>query len=837
MTRLYDIGPFRLDAASGALTRNGTPVGLGSRAVAVLTVLVERPQEFVPKGRIIDAAWPGVVVEESNLPVQIAAIRRVLAQTPGGERWIETLIGRGYRFVGPVTEVADHRHAGPSNKRSNLPEALTSFIGRERELVEIKRLLPGKRLVTIVGIGGIGKTRLALQTAAEVVDAYRDGVWLVELGSIRDALLVTTSVAQVLGVEVRAGNPPIESLRAHLKSRQVLLVLDNCEHLLDACARLADAVLGEAKDATIIATSREPLRVAGEQIYPLQPLSLPEQVASAGTMERSEAVQLFVDRVQRQLPDFELTPARAPAVAEVCIHLDGIPLALELAAARARSLSVEQINARLGDRFRLLTGGSRTALPRQQTLRATLDWSYDLLAEDERTVLQRLSIFPASFTVEAASAVASDAAIDEFAVIDLLSQLVTRSLVVADTSGAGTRYRLLETTRAYAAEMLEEARDTEACKRSHAQYFGTLLDRALDEWFWMPDADWLARYAPELANIRAALDWALGTDGDSAIGITLAGASGALWVQLGLFDEGAQRLEAATHSQGDVSESDQARLWLWLGRLLDQEPLRGLPALERAVALYRRIGDPVSLGFSLVRMGRVLAFMGMFEQSEATLTEARPLLAHAPPRLFNFYLFNLAFLKSQSGDPVAARKYYEQSLAICRQMGYDLLVLSTLGNLANVAWLLGDLDAAESAFRQQVALLRASPVATNRLLGWAIASLGGVLAELGQLDEALVATREGLPLLREDGSAWIFAHCSGLLAGLAGKLFDAARLAGYAEHTFVAKQAARHPIDMRQRKRLDELLRDKLAPDELERLLAEGAKLSDDEACRLALEE
>jgi tetratricopeptide (TPR) repeat protein len=219
------------------------------------------------------------------------------------------------------------------------------------------------------------------------------------------------------------------------------------------------------------------------------------------------------------------------------------------------------------------------------------------------------------------------------------------------------------------------------------------------------------------------------------------------------------------------------------------------------------------------------------------LTEARPLLEHAPPRLLNFYLFNRAFLKSQSGDTVAARKYYEQSLAICRQGGYELGVLSALGNLANVAWVLGDLDAAESAFRQQVALVRASPVKTNRLLGWAIASLGGVLAELGQLDEALAVTREGLPLLREDGSAWIFAHCTGLLAGLAGKLSDAARLAGYAEHTFVAKQAARHPIDMRHRKLLDELLREKLAPDELERLLAEGARMTEDEAYRLALEE
>ncbi|TMG82141.1 MAG: tetratricopeptide repeat protein [Betaproteobacteria bacterium] len=839
MTRIYNLGPFRLDAETGVLSRAGVPAGLGSRAVAVLTVLVERPHEFVPKGSIIDAAWPGVVVEESNLPVQIAAIRRVLAQTPGGERWIETLIGRGYRFVGPVTEVADHGHAGPSNKPWNLPEALTSFIGRERELVEIKRLLPTKRLVTIIGIGGIGKTRLALQAGAEVVDAYRDGVWLAELASIRDPSLVPTTVAQALGVRERAGTPPIESLCAHLRSRQVLLILDNCEHLLDGCARLADTVLGEAKDATIMATSREALRVAGEQIYALQPLSLPERGSKPETMRHSEAVQLFVERVQRQLPGFELTPDRAPAVAEVCIHLDGIPLALELAAARARSLSVEQINARLGERFRLLTGGSRTALPRQQTLRATLDWSYDLLAEDERIALRRLAIFSGSFTVEAASAVASDATIDAFAVIDLLSQLVARSLVVADTSAVDTRYRLLETTRAYALEKLAEVGETESCKRRHAEYFRDLFDRAPEDWLRKPDAAWHATYVPELINVRAALDWALGHDGDCAIGTAIAGASGPLWSTLGLFGEGVQRLEAAVaRIEPDTRESDQARLWLWLGRLVDEAPAQARPYLERAAELYRRLGDPLGLGLSLARLGRVLAFMGKFDQSEAVLTEARPLLERAgQPRALGFYFFNFAYLKSLSGDPVTARRYYEQSLALDRDAGDEFAVLATLGNLANVTWALGDLDAAAASFRQQIAVLRDSPVSTKRLLGYALSNLAGVLTERGDLSEALAAAREGLPLVREDGSAWIFVDHVALRAALAGKLSNAARLAGYADHSWTAKEATRHPIEARARASVHALLREKLVPDALERFFAEGAKMREDEACRLALEE
>ena len=838
MTRIFELGPFRLDADAALLTRDGTPTPLGPRAVAVLRTLVEHATEYVSKARLIDAAWPGVVVEEGNLAVQVAAIRRAFAQVAGGERWIETLPRRGYRFIGPIRELADERKGFPDNKLTNLPEALTSFIGRERELVEIKRLLPGKRLVTIVGAGGIGKTRLALQAAAEVVDAYCDGVWLAELASIRDASLVPTAVAKSLGVPERSSTPVSESLRAYLKSRQVLVILDNCEHLLDACASLADTLLQGDAQLTILATSRDPLRVAGEQTYPLQPLSLPSQGAKVEIM-RSEAVQLFVERVQRQLPDFELTAARAPAVAELCIHLDGIPLALELAAARARSLSVEQINARLGDRFRLLTSGSRTALPRQQTLRATLDWSYDLLAEHERVVLRRLSTFPGDFSVDAASAVASDATIDPFAVIDLLSQLVARSLVIADTSVGRTRFRLLETTRAYALEKLAEADEVDDIRRRHAQFYRDFFEPALDDRLRKPVGEWRETYLPELDNVRAALEWSIDGAGDPAIGVALAGASGELWGMLGLFGEGVRRLEGAIDRIGpDTPESHQARLWLWLGRLVDETPNQALKAFERAVELYRRLDDALGLGHALVRLGRVLAFMGRLQEAEAVLDEAYSRLnGVAPPRLLSLYMSHVAFMKTFAGDLAGARTYYERSLELDRKAGDEFGALAIIGNLANVIWALGDLDAAETSTREQVALLRNSPVSTRRLLGYALSNLAGVLAERGELDQALVAAREGLPLVKEDGSAWIFTDHVALRAALAGKLANAARLAGYSRYTWSANEATRQPIEARAHDRLCALLRDKLDPGELERLLAEGAKLSEDEACRLALEE
>ena len=841
MIRTYDIGPFRLDSEAGVLTKAGVPMALGARAVAVLATLVKRPNEYVPKTSIMDTAWPGIVVEESNLAVQISAIRRVLSQAPGGEHWIETLARRGYRFVGPITELPDDRQgASGDSKRSNLPEPLTSFIGRERELVEIKRLLPGKRLLTLVGVGGIGKTRFALQAAAEVMDAYRDGVWLVELGSISNPLLVPTSVAQVLGVQERTGTPLINTLCAHLKARQLLLILDNCEHLLDACARLGDAVLRSAADTTIIATSREPLHIAGEQTYPLQTLSLPEPSASAETVGRSEAVQLFVERARRQLPDFELTAARAPVVAQLCIHLDGIPLALELAAARIRSLSIEQINARLHDRFKLLTSGDRTALPRQQTLRATLDWSYDLLTEDERTVLRRLAIFPGSFTLEAASSVASDEAIDEFAVIDLLSQLVERSLVVADTNGGGVRYRLLETMRAYAMEKLAEVQETDAIRRRHGRYFRNLFERAPDDSLRMPDADWRAIYLPELDNVRAALDWALGAGGDRTIAIGLAGASGSMWITLSLYGEGVQRLEAALACAGsDTSESEQARLCLSLGvRLGEAAPAKAVAPLERAADLYRRLGDAPWLAQSLLKLGVVLALMGRFERATLVFAEAFPLVERLGlPKVIAGYFKDLGGLMVMTGDLASARMYLEKALSGYRDARAESAALAILVMLADVTWALGDLDAALAALSETVARLRNSPLSSKDSLGVCLTNLAGVCTERGELDQALAAAREGLPLLEEAGYAWSVLDLLGLRAALAGKLANAACLAGHADSAFAAKKSSRQPNEARAHERLQALLREKYDPDELKRLFAEGAAMNEDDACRLALED
>ena len=719
---------------------------------------------------------------------------------------------------------------------NNLPQQISSFVGRGRETAEVRDLLIRSRLLTLVGVGGIGKTRLALQVAAETHDGFPDGVWFVELGSITDPSLVPSAVAQVLSVRERAGVDLTETLGNHFKSRRLLLLLDNCEHLIDACAALAAAMLQAAPEIRILASSREQLQIAGEQVYPVPPLSLPPAGGDLESLARSEAAQMFIERVRLQDPAFRLTERPALAITSICNNLDGIPLALELAAARAHSLSIDEINVRLKDRFKLLTGGSRSALPRQQTLRATLDWSYDLLDTEERTVLNRLGAFSGGFSLEAASAVASDEAIDEFTVVDSLSHLVARSLVVSETSATGNRYRLLETTRTYAREKLGTAEDARGTERRHAHYFRDLGVRAADEWLSTPDATWRATYLPERDNVRAALDWALAPEGDRSVGIALAGASGPMWTELSLYGEGHRRLEAAlAHVRPDTPRSDEAKLSLWLGLAWAlAAPDRAVPALERAIDLYRQLGDARNLGFALPRLAHEEAMAGRFEHAAALLAEAHPLLENAGlPKALGDYYDYCAVLKALTGDPASARADLEKALSLYRSAGADRYALFTLAQIGDVAWASGDLDAAVSGMQETAALLRKTPQTV--MLGLCLSNLAGVHVERGELEQALVTAREGLPMLVEGGFAWSHLDHLALRAGLAGSLAPAARIAGFSDAAYLEREMARQPNEARSRDRLQQLLLQGLSRDALARLFAEGADLSEESAVDLAL--
>src|SRR5208282_6012716 len=493
----YRFGRFELQPDKRRLLASGVPVEVGSRAFDLLVALVERDGSLVTKDELLERVWPKVIVEENTLQVQVSALRKIL-----GPDAIATISGRGYRFALELTQA----NAEPVAPKHNLPQQLTSFIGREKEITQIKELLGTTRLLTLIGAGGCGKTRLAMRVAGDLLESYPDGIWLVEFAALREPGLAPQTVASVLGLKEQPGESLTQTLTKHLASRLLLLVLDNAEHLLAACAQLADVVLRQCAQVVILATSREQLGIAGELTYRVPSLSVPdpEQHATPEELSTYESTRLFVERARLQRPHFAVTAKNAPALASVCHRLDGIPLAIELAAPRVRSMSVEEVNRRLDQRFSLLTGGSRTALPRHRTLRSAIDWSYDLLNEAEQALLCRLSVFSGGWTLEAAEKVCSGEGVEDVEALDLLTSLADKNLVVADEQDGATRYRLLESVRQYARDRLREG-DEARWQSQHLAYFLTLAEEAEPQLTGSDQQAWLDRLEAEHENLRSAL--------------------------------------------------------------------------------------------------------------------------------------------------------------------------------------------------------------------------------------------------------------------------------------------------------------------------------------------
>ncbi len=415
MAQSYRFGQVEVRPAERRLLVDGQSAVVGARAFDLLITLIEQRDRVVSKDELLALVWPGLVVEENNLQVQVSTLRKLL-----GPHALATIAGRGYRFAIKLDDDINAINDTGTIKtpKHNLPAQLNSFVGREREIGELKELLATTRLVTLTSMGGTGKTRLSLQVAAEILGDYPDGVWLVELDSLTDARLVPEAVASVLGVKEEAGRPVLEALEKYVRDRRLLLILDNCEHLVEACAALAKKLLRSGRAVQVLASSRERLHVMGETAYPVPSLAVPDPLSLIGNatddstsvanhlnaFKQNEAVRLFIDRATAAQPAFQVTLKSAAAVADICRHLDGIPLAIELAAARVYAMSVEQIAARLGDRFNLLTGGDKTSMPRQHTLRASIDWSFDLLSAPERALLLQLSVFAGGWTLQKLSA-------------------------------------------------------------------------------------------------------------------------------------------------------------------------------------------------------------------------------------------------------------------------------------------------------------------------------------------------------------------------------------------------------------------------------------------------
>jgi predicted ATPase/DNA-binding winged helix-turn-helix (wHTH) protein len=596
MLRSYSFGPFVLVPEQQLLLRGDAAVRLGSRAFEILAALVERPGELVSKDELQARVWPGTFVEESNLKVNVAALRRALGDDRNGHRYIATITGRGYRFTAPVNMTDRDSRRSPPARTNNLPAMHGRMVGRAEEVDAILQALQASRFVSVVGAGGIGKTTVALAVGEWLKDKYPHGVWFVDLASASDPALVPASIAAAVGLRTQtAGVEP--ALATFMRDRECMLILDNCEHLLPGAALTVGTLLEQAHKLRILATSRQALGHRGERVYRLTALRTPSRSAGLSAAEALAfpAVELFVQRARESLSDFELRDEDAPAVAEICQRLDGLALAIELAATRVDAFGAGELLDLLEDRFQLLRG-SQTDRLRHQTLAATLDWSYGLLDENERETLRCLSVFAGAFNLDSASAIATDGTRSRADCIDDIASLVAKSLLATERGTAGTNYRLLDTTRRYALEKLSESGALDRLRERHAGHVLELARRAEAEWNSRPTAEWLDAYGRRIDDIRSALAWARSESRSSRTCVALTVAAIPFWEHLSLVEESRTSIDSALDENfaSVRDERDDMKLNMALGTTLlhTRGPLPEVKAAwTRALQLAETLGD------------------------------------------------------------------------------------------------------------------------------------------------------------------------------------------------------------------------------------------------------
>ncbi len=710
---------------------------------------------------------------------------------------------------------------------NNLPQQVTSFIGREAEVAHIKALLGSHRMLTLAGAGGAGKTRLALQAAADLLDGVRDGVWLVEFASLTDPGLVPHSVAEVLGVREEPDQPIAKTLVSSLREKHLLLVLDNCEHVLAACAFFVADLLRACPGVVILATSREALGVAGEQTYRIPSLSLPDpkRTYTVEALSQYEAVRLFIDRAGLSHPSFAVTSQNAPAVAQICARLDGIPLAIELAAARVKVLSAEQIGTRLDDRFHLLTGGSRTSLPRQQTLKAAIDWSYDLLTPSEKTLLCRLSVFSGGWTLAAAEAVCADAGsdppekIDTMDVLDLLAGLVDKSLAVYEDGDQGQdRYRLLETVRQYGRDRLDESGRADEVQARHQAFFLAFAENAEMRMNGREQMVWLDRLEAEHDNLRGALEWCLGEKGAEGqearreaskeakveAGLRLSGALGSFWIGHGYYSLGWRWLSRALELTAELPEADREKLCRWRGKACtlaaglasEQRNISAAEALfEQAAAVARAANETLTLAYALRGVGGCKmsqktpdkgAIRALFEESLLLFRQEED------ARGIAFSLRNLGDLAYSDGNYPSACNYYAESLMLARQQGDQHGIAGSLLSVGRVSYAQGDLSAAWNFPQESLPISR--QIGDQGAVVGTLIHLSRTAFAQGDLDRAKPLLEEALLVAQQLG---LLEDAASALAGLgrvsAGQGDDRTAWTRYAESLNLRRQTGNAP--------------------------------------------
>jgi predicted ATPase/DNA-binding winged helix-turn-helix (wHTH) protein len=718
--RAFSFGDFRLLPEERTLLAAGRPVRISSRALDILTVLVDHAGELVSKDQLIARAWPDTRVEENNLRVHIGALRKLLGDSPAGVSNIATVPGRGYSFVAHVEQESVQpllATVPPTLTMQPLPAPLTRMIGRAETLVLFLSRMRKQRLVTIIGPGGMGKTTVALAMAVRLRRSFEHHASFVDLSPLADPQLLPSALASVLGIPSRSENPLL-GLLAFLRDKRMLIVLDSCEHLVEAAAAMVEALLKGAPGVRVLATSREPLGVEGESVERLAPLGIPESPAdlSAAQALAFPAIQLFAERAAAGIDGFEFSDEDVPAAVEICQKLDGIPLAIELAAARVGLFGIPGLAARLNDRLAVLTRGRRTAPPRHKTLRATLDWSYGILSADEQVVLKRLAIFCGEFTLDSATAVASSAVVASADVPEFIATLVAKSLIVASLRDGVAWYRLLDTTRAYAREKLLESTDFHTAAKLHAETLCKSLQALRASPGTAVAAELTSTYKQMVDDVRTALRWCFSSDGDSESGVRLTAAAASLFIRLSLLDEYRGHVERVVKDSALMAAADgftQMSLHLALGHLLLHMAATDsqlTSTFDRALQISEQLGLSAPRAEALTGAWiastrcadypRALEFAQRLRRDAATTGQMDELV----------YSRMMAIPLHYMGEFAAARHFIEQALAhpLRRaQAAYDYFFYIDLevvmyATLARNCWLQGFADQARDAARRSL---------------------------------------------------------------------------------------------------------------------------------------
>jgi predicted ATPase/DNA-binding winged helix-turn-helix (wHTH) protein len=835
-------GPFRLSLRRRTLTTAEGPVTLSSRAFDVLAALIDARAAPIGKDELIRRVWGDIFVEENNLHVQIGAIRRALGPD---HPYILTIPARGYHFVGDVAEVAaaadqSAPHAGappPREPPGNLPVQVTALVGREREVGEALALLEKARLVSLVGPGGVGKTKLALSTARNLAGRFPGGCWLLELGTLADPALTASALAACLKIEEVQDRPLTENLLGFLRPRELLLVIDGCEPVLGAAADLIGEVVRRCPKVRILCTSQAPLGVEGEHVCRIAPFDVGDalDVSTVEAALRQDAIRLFAERAGAVDGRFAVTEASLPSIIDICRNLEGVPLAIELAAARVPLLGLEPVRHRIANRLALLGDDRRDTPHRHRTLRATIEWSYGLLSDSAREILRRLSIFAGGFTLDAAQQVACGSGIAEWDVVRGVSDLVQRSMLSTGPDLIYPRHRMLEVMRSFALETFADPAERDAIARRHAEYFRDFAAAGEAQWESTGDVEWTAIFAPELVNLRAALEWSLGAGDAAALGARIAGASARFWFEAGHLSEGRSWLSRALErAPPDLEALTVIKLKRGLADLC-VDVAAAAEAAQDAVALAEGLNDAVLLGVCLRALSAARYRQGDYTSAQDLTRRAFDSLSRAPlSRTYAQCLGDLCILRGVAGDYAEARLHNAQAQSRLKALGDRRGAAICLQYAAEFEFADGDAAAAEALASESVALFQTLNGRYHLEIG--LGNLAAYRLVSGDAAEGAAAARQALLIADEIGDrtgVLIAVESLALAFAELGAIETAARLHGYLEMAHRELGLSRQETEQAVHERL--VLALSAPPQRVSRLTAQGADLDLSAAIALAL--